>query len=93
MLILFSHLRLYFSSGLFPSGFHTKIVYAFLFSSIRATCPADHDFYSLFVSARCNLMMIFYVVIVVVIIIIIIISCDMIYDIILSTTNIVWMMA
>jgi hypothetical protein len=28
------------SSGLFPSGFPTNILYAFLFSHIRATCPA-----------------------------------------------------
>ncbi|PNF14839.1 hypothetical protein B7P43_G05363 [Cryptotermes secundus] len=28
-------------SGLFPSGFPTNILYAFLFSTIRATCPAQ----------------------------------------------------
>jgi hypothetical protein len=27
-------------SGLFPSGFPTDILYAFLFSRIHATCPA-----------------------------------------------------
>jgi len=31
------HLRL----GFWNSGFHTKIQYPFLFSSIRATCPAS----------------------------------------------------
>jgi hypothetical protein len=35
-----SHLRLYLSSGLFPSGFATKVLYATLFSSIRATYAA-----------------------------------------------------
>jgi hypothetical protein len=35
------HLRLGLSSGLFPSGFHTKILYAFLFAPKRATC-SDH---------------------------------------------------
>jgi hypothetical protein len=28
------------SNCLFPSGFHTNILYAFLLSPIRATCPA-----------------------------------------------------
>jgi hypothetical protein len=34
------HLRLGLPSGLFPSGFPTNILYAFLFSPIRATYPA-----------------------------------------------------
>jgi hypothetical protein len=37
ILLLSTHLRLGFLSGLFPSGFPTNILYAFLFSS-RATC-------------------------------------------------------
>jgi hypothetical protein len=40
ILILSSHLRLGLHSGLFPSGFLTNILYAFLFSPISATCSA-----------------------------------------------------
>jgi hypothetical protein len=35
-----SHLLLGLPSGLFPSGFPTKILYTFLPSPMRATCPA-----------------------------------------------------
>jgi hypothetical protein len=35
------HLRLGLPSGLFHSGYPTNNLYTFLFSPIRATCPAD----------------------------------------------------
>ena len=41
ILILSSHLRLGFPSGLFPSRFPTKTLCMPLLSSIRATCPAS----------------------------------------------------
>jgi len=47
ILILSSHQCLRLLSGLFPSCFSTKLLYAFLFPSMRATCPCD---YILFVS-------------------------------------------
>jgi hypothetical protein len=35
------HLCLGLPSGLFPSGFQTKILHAFLFSPVHATCPTN----------------------------------------------------
>jgi hypothetical protein len=39
---LSSHLLLGVSTGLFPSGLQTNILYAFLFSKITATCPVHY---------------------------------------------------
>jgi hypothetical protein len=44
ILILYTHLRLRLPSGLFPFGFLTNILYAFLFSPFRATCPVETCF-------------------------------------------------
>jgi hypothetical protein len=40
ILILLTHLCLGLHGNLFPTVFLTKVLYAFLFSRIRATCPA-----------------------------------------------------
>jgi hypothetical protein len=40
ILILSSHLQLGLPSCVFPTGFHTRILYEFIFSPIRAACPA-----------------------------------------------------
>jgi hypothetical protein len=47
ILILYTYLRLGLPSGLFPSRFHTNILYVFLFSPIRAIYPAHHPPYYL----------------------------------------------
>jgi hypothetical protein len=40
ILTLSTYLHLGLPNGLFPSGFSTKILYAFLFAHTRASCPA-----------------------------------------------------
>jgi hypothetical protein len=46
--MLSSHLHLGLPSGLFSSGFLTKILHAFLFSPC-ATCPAHHNLLDLII--------------------------------------------
>jgi hypothetical protein len=46
-------LRLGLSSGLFPFGFHTNILYAFLFSPIHAPCPAHPSYCMIYVMGQC----------------------------------------
>jgi hypothetical protein len=52
---LSTHLRLGLPIGLFPSGLPTNI-YAFLFSHIRATCPAHLIFHSNYTWRRVQVM-------------------------------------
>ena len=45
--LILAHLRIRLTSGLFPSGFPTKILYTPLLSSIHATCPTHLIFLDL----------------------------------------------
>ena len=47
ILILSSHLYLCLPTNLFPLGVSNKLLYIFLFSAIRATCPAHFIFLAL----------------------------------------------
>jgi len=53
ILILFSHLYLRLPTSLFPLGVSTKLLYTFLFSAIRATCPAHFIFFALLNVTHC----------------------------------------
>ena len=47
ILILSSNLRLYLPSSLFPVCFPTNVLYAFIFSPMRAACPTPFIFLDL----------------------------------------------
>jgi hypothetical protein len=51
ILILYFHLRVGLPNGLFPSSFHTKILYELSLAHIRATCLA---YLSLITSLKLN---------------------------------------
>jgi hypothetical protein len=56
---IYPPLRLGLPSGIFPSGFPANILHAFLFSPIRANCPAHpllHPHHSYYIWRRVQLM-------------------------------------